>query len=150
MAQWHCSVFWWSTWVQIPPFTICCKEKKNIHIQSSHKSESFVYWVWLFFFYIINIIIWKHERWNIYKTKGKFLFYIYNHLASGIKPETCGNLFAFQITINGLRASNYPSFHIFTPEWKNKKRQVHKKITNTIIWGNKRFYTETLQQYTKV
>ena len=77
-----------------------------------------------------------------YTKQGKFLFYTYNHLASSIKPKTCGNLFAFQITINGLRASNYPSFHIFTPEWTNKKRQVHKKITNTIIWGNKRYYME--------
>jgi hypothetical protein len=45
----------------------------------------------------------------------KSAMWISIHLASSIKPKACGNFFAFQITINGFRASKHLCFQIFAP-----------------------------------
>lgn len=42
------------------------------------------------------------------------------HLASCIKPKTSRNLFAFQITINGLGAPNDSGFQVLTPNYTSR------------------------------
>lgn len=51
----------------------------------------------------------------------------FSYPASCIKSETCGHLFALQISINCFGATNYPGLQIFTSD--HKKRYYSTKHT---------------------
>lgn len=57
----------------------------------------------------------------------KHLTFVEDYLACSVKAKTRRNLFAFQITINGLWTSNDPCFQFLTPENFREITNIHQR-----------------------
>lgn len=61
------------------------------------------------------------------KTTKSCIHFEVTYLASSIKPETRGDFFALQITIDCLGAPNNPSFHVFSSENGMRNQSLKRK-----------------------